>query len=721
MTRNYRLFWLVLAFSVAVATPAFADEYLIFTEAGIPAGGSDVWNWCAAQQRTPSLPCAFAHLPACANPEGAFSFRMQMFEPVLSDAWMGFGVFHNIDPGPDGGRDPWCVAASDPFPCCTGAGTGTCGGDDFATPVNLSAFLGGELRFFVKSPFELNIEMQCEVGGTTKGASTNLTGHGWDGSDTWQEVVIPLADFVFPPGGPPFTLADCLSAVLSPFMSTGANLSTTQLNTFQVDNVRWRTANSHAGASSVQVSGRQLLVNGEPFVVNGANYNPISVGEDWRGIYRDRSDRYTIDFPLMAASGINTVRIYSTFLTTAMLDLAAVHGLYVIPTFPVDTLQLTCAEGKDFMRDRFVNDVLQWKDHPAILGWLIGNEVNVNPGSANLCADWYPQLDAMALAAHNAEGGSFHPVGTANADNGLVDMCQPGCSDDTTLPNLDFWGVQIYRGCSFGSAFADYGAKHTPPSNLCSKPLIVTEFGSDSWDSLSGPSGAENQTMQADCLQTLLDEADQALAIRGASGVSAGQVIFEWADEWWKAFPLTPPVAGFCDVADATEWTKHDTCKGWESFGYPDPAINEEWWGITSVDDVDPNARGLRAAHSVVNAAYQLGAVSDLEVVSFNPGTGNLTVSFDPGAGSTDHTLYYGPLSAVSTYGYTGSAGGLGADGSGSATLPAGDVWWLVVGRNAGAEGCYGKNSACVERPASPGASIPQAANRTCSVPPACP
>ena len=47
------------------------------------------------------------------------------------------------------------------------------------------------------------------------------------------------------------------------------------------------------------------------------------------------SDRYLVDFPLIAASGANTVRIYSPILTTAMLDAAWANGLYVIPTFGV--------------------------------------------------------------------------------------------------------------------------------------------------------------------------------------------------------------------------------------------------------------------------------------------------------------------------------------------------------------------------------------------------
>jgi len=230
-----------------------------------------------------------------------------------------------------------------------------------------------------------------------------------------------------------------------------------------------------------------------------------------------------------------------------------------------------------------------------------------------------------------------------------------------------------------------------------------------------GPDGAEDQTMQANCLASLLDEANQALA-GNPGGVSAGQILFEWADEWWKAFPPTPPVAGFCT---ATDWFAHDTCKNWENFGYPDPGMNEEWWGIASLDAADPNARAPRAAYDVVRAAWQrgLGAVCDLRVGGHDEGTGSTTVSFVPAAAATDHTLYYGPLSAVSTYGYSGEVSGLGVAGTNAVTLPAGSLFWVVVGRDSGSEGCYGLDSASIERPCYPdgvSCAVAPAANRTC-------
>jgi hypothetical protein len=630
-----------------MATPAVADSYYAYTQAGIPPG-ADIYTWCD----TP--PCDVAEVVNCATPEGGSSLNMN------TNVWGGFGVFL------------------------------------LGELAKLSAFGTGDMKFFVQTDFDLKVEFQCRPAGSDVTYTTYLSQHGWDGTSNWQEITIPIADFFAP--NPVDNL--CLSAVNSPFMSTIENLPF--FNTFSVDYVRWETANSHAGASTVQVQGRQFLVDGDPFVVNAMAYAPVGIGENWQSAWQDRSDRYSVDFPAIADSGANTVRLYAPILTTAMLDAAWAEGLHVIPTFGVDAVQLECAQGKTFMQDRFVDMVQQWKDHPAVLAWLIGNEVNVNLGNADLCIDWYPQLDALAQAGHTAEGAAFHPIGTATADNGgLADVCVVGCSDDPAMPNVDFWGAQIYRGCSFGTAFDDYANKTN-----CARPLVVTEFGADSYNRPGGAPGSEDQAMQANCIETLLAEADQALAVRTSGGVSSGQVVFEWTDEWWKA-----------ECEPTTSWLTQDTCPSFVNGGYPDPNQHEEWWGIATLDPADPNVRGLRTAHDKVTESWYLGAVCNVDVVSFDPISGNATISFDPAAGSSDHTLHYGPLSAVSSYGYTGSIGGLGATGSSNLTLPGGDLFWVVVGRNNGEEGCYGNDSASSERPPYGGASVPQAANRNCTCP----
>lgn len=655
MFRAKSLSFLAFALAAAFVTPASADSFLVFGQGGIPSQ-SDLFTWCD----TP--PCDVSTPVACATPEGGASLR------VRTNVWGGFGVFRQ------------------------------------GVETDLSAYDGGDLKFFVKSPENLKVEFQCAVGefASTQTYTQFIEQHGWDGTSTWQELSIPICSF-FPDGQ---CQPECMGRVTAPFMSTIENLPF--FNTFQIDHVRWETANTHSGPSAVDVQGRQLMVEGEPFVVNGVAYSPISIGEDWRAAWGDRPDRYLVDFPLIAETGINTVRVYAPLLNAAMLDAAWANGLHVMPTFQPDPDQLACQEGRDFMRDRLVDMVMQWKDHPSILLWLIGNEFNLDYSTVELCQDWYPQLDALAAAVHAAEGENFHPVSTANADTpALGDVCMAGCSDDTTLPNLDLWAVQVYRGCSFGTLFDEYQKPD------CAKPLIITEFGVDAWDSQLGD---ENETLQSDCMASLLEEANEALAVRNSEGVSSGQVIFEWADEWWKANPDASNPENTC-VEGGTDWAAHDTCTSFDNFAYPDPAINEEWWGITTQDPSNGTARGFREAHGQVANSWKLGAACDLDIVTYDAESGATSVAFAPAAGSTDHTLYYGPLGDVSTYGYTGSITGLGGDGTGSGALPAGDLFWVIASRNNGAEGCYGTDSVGSERacfPGDGGCAVTPDANRNC-------
>jgi hypothetical protein len=648
----------MLLLAVSVVPPASADDYYVYSQAGIPPE-SNLWTWCD----TP--PCDVASIVACETPEGGASLR------VNTNAWGGWGVF--------------------PF-----------------SPVNLSDYELGEVRFFVKGPTSIagdpvpganvKLEIQCQSVTGAPLVSLNLIDRGWDPENpgSWQEITIPVCDFF--EGGVCDTT--CLASLSGVFVATLENLPFA--GTFSIDYVRWHLPSSNPGASSVQVQGRQLLVNGKPFAVNGMAYQPVPRCQGWPYAWYDRPERYSIDFPLIAASGANTVRLYAPIVSKAMLDAAWAQGLYVIPTFGVDDVQLTCPVGRDFMRDRFVEMVQEWGDHPALLLWLIGNEVNGRLTETERCDIWYPQLDAMAAAAHVAEGSSFHPVGTANSIGAadLPDVCQAGCSDDTTLENVDFWAVQAYLGCTFESIFSTYASKPN-----CVRPLIVTEFGVDAWDSEAPGSGAEDEIMQADCMESLLDEAGLALAVNTPGAVSSGQVIFEWADEWWKA-----------ECEPTTDWCEHDTCVTYYNALYgpeADIGMNEEWWGIATQDEVDPDARGLRVAYDRVGDAW-LGTACSMTVDSHDPGTGGATISFVPAAGNaTDHTLYYGPLSEVSTYGYSGSIASLGVTGSSSLTLPAGSLFWVVVAENGNLqEGCYGTDSVGAARPCFPDPVVPS----TCDV-----
>jgi hypothetical protein len=671
---------LVLALSVLIATPAVADTLLVYSQSGLAQPcdfGNCYFQWCLegeafcqATERGCTWGCATS-APVCDSPEGG-SYQQHTATWNVEDGYIGWGVF---------------------------ATQGNVDMRDFA----------GDLRLFVKVQVDgtgwpaVKVEFECDPDAATYpsgvGYVTTIADHGWQTNTNWQDIAIPLVDASFPVAldldrpttanefgfeiiSPHRPLDDaCLSAVQALSKVTLAGVDINMLSaTMSVDFIRWESSNTHAGASKVTTDGRLLKVDDKPFVVNAVDYQPVGIGEVWQNAWKDRADRYDVDFPRIADMGANAVRLYAPLLTTNMLDTAWAEGLFVIPTFEVESVNLECAAGKSLMQDRFADMVNRWKDHPAILFWLIGNEVNLNlTAGVDLCTDWYPQLDSMALAAENA--GSTHPVGTAVA--GMTDVCT-SCSDDLNLANVDLWGVQLYPGCNFGSAFANYDADPN-----CERPLIVTEFGVDAFHQPLAGGGSEDQGIQAACLDTLVEDAHADLAVRaGGLGVLSGQAIFEWADEWWKA-----------DCMGATSST-HDTCAAGVNLGFPDGKIHEEWFGIVALDSNDSTGRPPRTAYTTVGEKW-LGPVCNMQVDAFDSGTGDTTVSFAPPAGgAVDTILYYGSLSAVSSHTYSGSLTNLGTTGSANVTLPGGDLFWVVVAENlTGEEGCYGMDSAGTERP----------------------
>jgi hypothetical protein len=685
MSRTLRLSGVVLAVVVFAATSALADTYLVYSEKGIGQSpcdnGACYFQYCLegdANCLATEPGCLWdCGIPGeCDVPEG--------------DSYQRHEATWNIDDGYVGwGTQP---KACDACP---------------VEPMDMRSF-AGDFRMFVRvdpavGNHRVKVEFECDPDSTTYPAGvsyvTFISDHGWQTNTDWQEIVIPLVDGSFTTvldlNRPttanqygfeeivPFRPLDdaCFSnvQVWSKVTLEGVD-SGTVFATMSTDFIRWEKPNNHTGASDVTTDGHQLKVDGKPFVVNAVAYNPIDVGENWQFTWVDRADRYDVDYPLISDMGANAVRVYAPLVTTSMLDKAWAEGLFVIPTVEVESTNLECAQGKSYVEDRFADTVSRWKDHPAVLFWLVGNEVNNNltPG-VDLCADWYPQLNAMALAAENA--GSTHPVGTAVAE--MADVCTT-CSDDTSLPNVDLWGVQLYRGCDFGTAFSDYAAKPD-----CGRPLIVTEAGVDAFHQPQGGGGSEDQTIQANCLDTLVEDAHDDLAIRpGGAEVLSGHTIFEWADEWWKT-----------DCPTCT-WSTHDTNNPWTAGGFPDGKGHEEWFGLMSLDAGDPSLRPARTARTTV-AEKWLGPVCGMQVTSFNQTTGDATISFASPTGEVvDTTLHYGPLSDVSFYGYTGSLPGLGTTGSANVTLPAGDLFWVIAGENvAGEEGCYGMDSAGTERP----------------------
>jgi len=195
-------------------------------------------------------------------------------------------------------------------------------------------------------------------------------------------------------------------------------------------------------------SGYQLLRGGEPYLVRGAG---MAVG----------------DIENFAAHGGNSIRNWSTNGryqdTMALLDAAYAHGVTVSLCLSLRAER----HGFDYSDDQAVAEQLAWirdevekyRDHPALLTWIIGNELNhsyTNPAV-------YDAVNDVALLIKELDPN--HPTTTtlAETDAHLLDVVQ------TRAPALDFISVQAYG--------ALFGLPDVLKEANFNAPLMVTEWG----------------------------------------------------------------------------------------------------------------------------------------------------------------------------------------------------------------------------------------------------
>jgi len=404
---------------------------------------------------------------------------------------------------------------------------------------NLSDYADGYLRFWVRTDVDLEVEIQNT--GETKKAKY-ISNYGWNQNLVWQEISIPIADFT--------TDVNFLSNIYSPFSIT---VETDDV-VFDVDNVRWVRQVEMPGATEVRVVGRQLFVDDNLFAVKGVCYSPTPVGEDSGYDWSSDADNYGKDFALLRAMGCNTIKIYKPPTQIAAMDAAYLNGLYVIMDYSISwSADVSDPATRESIKNGFLDMVNIWKDHPAVLMWNLGNEMNAHVSSLS---DWYSLVNECAQAAHNVDPN--HPVTAACQDvtggiEGEIEIY------DSSVPDMDIWSVQLYRGDSFGNLFTSFASKS-------SKPLLLTEFGCDAYN---GTIGSEDQDTQSTYIDSQWAEINNNLSSTISSNVSIGGCVFEWSDEWWKHSGGSNSV--------------HDTATDWPNPNYSDPNMNEEWWGIVSI------------------------------------------------------------------------------------------------------------------------------------------
>jgi hypothetical protein len=205
-----------------------------------------------------------------------------------------------------------------------------------------------------------------------------------------------------------------------------------------------------AGHISIQHQGSTftLLRDGQPYLINGIA----------GGAHLDVAQR----------SGANSLRLYSSSGAARSLDSAKANGMTLLLGIGLDSnpAQYTNDTFKNGKRAEVVALLSQVKDHPALLMWALGNEINLG---ADTQAAWQ-FVDELATTIHQQDPN--HPVMTVIAGDNATAMNHVAL----WAPHIDVLGVNAYKRAPFvdgvvkGSNFAG--------------PYVVTEFGpTGHWES----------------------------------------------------------------------------------------------------------------------------------------------------------------------------------------------------------------------------------------------
>lgn len=187
-----------------------------------------------------------------------------------------------------------------------------------------------------------------------------------------------------------------------------------------------------------------FLVDGQHFEVKGV------AGKDY--------------FDELKAYGGNTVRTWS--INKKLLDEAHALGLKVIAGIWIEHMR----HGYDYNNKRFIEKqrkkvesiVRKFKDHPALLAWGLGNEVEIHVPEAMIEPIWR-EMNTLAKIVKSED--SNHPIMTAVAGFNAQKLEEI----NRYYPEVDILGVNAYGFSQIvGKLLREY---------QWGKPYMITEFG----------------------------------------------------------------------------------------------------------------------------------------------------------------------------------------------------------------------------------------------------
>ena len=267
-------------------------------------------------------------------------------------------------------------------------------------------------------------------------------------------------------------------------------------------------------------SGYQLMRDGSPYTIKGA------------GMAIDDIERF-------ASHGGNSIRNWTVTAeyqdVQDLLDSAHEHGVTVALCLPMQAERWGFDYGDTVavaaQLEQFREEVLKYRDHPALLVWIIGNELNHHYTDARV----YDAVNDVAAMIHELDPN--HPTTTTVSgfsEDVIADI-------ETRAPNIDFVSFQLYGGLfSLTEKIADTGYD---------RPFMVTEWGAlGYWEMDETDWGAPTENTSSE---------KAGVFLRGYQDVLStfeGQLLGSYVFLWGQKQERTPTWFGmFTEAGEETE------------------------------------------------------------------------------------------------------------------------------------------------------------------------
>jgi hypothetical protein len=247
---------------------------------------------------------------------------------------------------------------------------------------------------------------------------------------------------------------------------------------------------------------------------------------------------------LLQQSGGNSIRTWSPNNGRQVLDSAMKYNIMVAMGIGMGQ-ELHHFDYNDEAKveeqyQRNIRAIDTLKNHPALLCWVIGNELNLSPDHKTpVNPKVYDALKDIVDYIHREDGN--HPVTTAFAgvNRSQIEVALERC------PNLDFISVQVYGG--LGSISRQVQAAGV------TKPFAVTEYGPiGHWEMPQTAWGREIEEPSALKASGLYERIQQGL-VNDPTGLCLGGYAFLWGQKqertptWYGMFLKTGEATAVVD------------------------------------------------------------------------------------------------------------------------------------------------------------------------------